>query len=98
MNFTEISDLTAFNTNFYKSSYETFNAIYNSTETSFKEYYRLNSNGKLTVNSPIFTDDNTNVKVFTTDKPRTYYLPYVIYKNGSYQINTNGYFYYFVAS
>lgn len=81
----------------YKSIRETFDTFYTTGEHSVKNYYHLNSNGALSVNTPILTTDTGSAKVFYAQQPRTYYMQYIIKENGSYKINPNGYFDYFLV-
>lgn len=85
--------------NLYKSSYETFDYMFNTSDTSVKTYYNLNSNGNINLNTDIITDDGVEAKLYTINKPRTYFMPYVILDDGEYVINEDGYFdYYLVES
>ena len=83
--------------NLYKNSYETFNYMFNTSQTSVNAYYKLNSNNKLDLVTDVITDDGTEAKIYTINKPRTYYMPYVIIQDGRYIINENGYFDYYLV-
>ena len=82
----------------HKSLYETFETYFVTGDYSVKSYYDLNSNYHLDVNTPIIKDQDQNLKVFETQKPRTYYLPYIVEYNGIYYKNPNGYFDYYLVS
>lgn len=82
----------------YKDSYVTFDTLFNSGDYSVKNYYYINSNGHLNVNTPIYSDNNQDITVFTSSQPRSYYMPYVVNIDGKYQKNSNGYFEYMLVS
>ena len=81
----------------YQNSYTTFDTLFNVGDTSVKNYYYLNSNGNLNVDSQIFTENQEDILVFTASQPRTYYLPYILQVNGTYQKNADGYFDYMLV-
>ena len=48
----------------YQNSYTTFDTLFNVGDTSVKNYYYLNSNGNLNVDSQIFTENQEDILVF----------------------------------
>ena len=82
----------------YRSLADTYETFFSSGEHSVKEYYKLNSNNKLTVNTPIIKKANGDLKIFVPQKPRSYYLPYILKKNNKYYTNSNGYFDYYLVN
>ena len=84
--------------NFYQNSYTTFNTMFNTGEYSVREYYKYNSNNNLDMTADIISENNQDIKVFTLDKAREYYMPYLVVKDNTYTLNSNGYFDYYLIS
>lgn len=83
----------------YGNSFDLFNEMFNDGEFSVENYYKANSNGKFDLKSDIISSDQKNIKIYTVDKPRSYYIPYMYYNNQTkqYTVNPNGYFEYYVV-
>ena len=84
----------------YGNSFDLFNEMFNDGEFSVENYYKANSNGKFDLKSDIISSDRKNIKIYTVDKPRSYYIPYMYWntKTNKYTINPDGYFEYYVIS
>lgn len=80
----------------YKNSYTTFDTLFNSGEYSVKNYYLANSNNKLNMTADIISSNDQDITIYTATKERTYYMPYMIKKNGMVELNTDGYFDYYL--